>query len=124
MVRLIARGPEESAVYEYLQKLAAAVRQAADPSVRVLGPAPAPIIKIRNLYRFHLQVRCVQARPLQGLMRDIPAGCRRPRGSSWRSTSIRSACCNATGGWWDTPENFEKNSRNRESRIYNSGRSE
>jgi primosomal protein N' (replication factor Y) len=80
MARLIARGPVESAVYEYLQKLAAAVRQAADPTVRVLGPAPAPIIKIKNLYRFHLQVRCVQARPLQGLMRDVPARLPPPQG--------------------------------------------
>ncbi len=80
MVRLIARGPVESVVYEYLQMLAGAVRQAADPSVRVLGPAPAPIIKIRNLYRFHLQVRCSQARPLQGPMREIPARLPPPQG--------------------------------------------
>jgi primosomal protein N' (replication factor Y) len=80
MVRLIARGPEETAVYEYLKKLGAAVRQAADASVRVLGPAPAPIIKIRNLYRFHLQVRCATARPLQNLVRDVPGRLPPPQG--------------------------------------------
>jgi primosomal protein N' (replication factor Y) len=74
LVRLIARGPEESAVHAYLKDLAAAFRQAADPSVRILGPAPAPILKIRNLYRFHLQLRCPNPRPLQALAHSVP-GC-------------------------------------------------
>ena len=41
LVRLIARGRQESAVQAYLDNLAAAFRQAADPSVRLLGP-PRP----------------------------------------------------------------------------------
>jgi primosomal protein N' (replication factor Y) len=72
LVRLIARGPEESVVEEYMKKLAAGLQQAADPSIRVLGPAPAPILKIRNLYRFHLQARCPEARPLQAMLREVP----------------------------------------------------
>ena len=40
LVRLIARGPEESAVYAYLKEMAEALRRAADPSVRVLGAGP------------------------------------------------------------------------------------
>jgi len=72
MVRLIARGPDEAAVYEYLKKLRAGLGEAASATVRILGPAPAPIIKIRNLYRFHLQARCPSARPLQALMREVP----------------------------------------------------
>ena len=74
IVRLIARGPDESAVYAYLKELAAAMRPAADPSVRILGPAPAPILKIRNLYRFHIQLRCPNPRPLQTLAR-MAHGC-------------------------------------------------
>ena len=72
LVRLIARGPEESAVFAYLKEMAEALRRAADPSVRVLGPAPAPILKIRNLYRFHIQLRCPGPRPLQVLARTVP----------------------------------------------------
>ena len=49
-------------------------------SVRVLGPAPAPIIKIRNLYRFHIQARCPTARPLQALMREVSGPVPPPRG--------------------------------------------
>ena len=80
LVRLIARGPEESAVSAYLKDLAAAFRAAADPSVRILGPAPAPILKIRNLYRFHLQLRCPNSRPLQALARPCPPGIPAPHG--------------------------------------------
>ena len=80
IVRLIARGPEEAAVYEFMKKLAAGLCQTAHASVRILGPAPAPIIKIRNLYRFHLQARCPSARPLQALMRGVPGRYPTPQG--------------------------------------------
>jgi primosomal protein N' (replication factor Y) len=80
LVRMIARGPEESAVFAYLKDVAAAARLAADSSVRILGPAPAPILKIRNLYRFHLQLRCPKAGPLQALARMLPAAIPAPHG--------------------------------------------
>ena len=80
LVRMIARGPEESVVYAYLKDLAAALRREADPSVRILGPAPAPILKIRNLYRFHIQLRCPNPRPLQALARTVPASIPAPHG--------------------------------------------
>ena len=80
IVRLIARGPEEPAVSAYMNDLAAAFRAAADPSVRILGPAPAPIIKIRNLYRFHLQLRCPNSRPLQSLANTVPGQHPAPHG--------------------------------------------
>jgi primosomal protein N' (replication factor Y) len=68
IVRLIARGLDESAVQGYLDRLAGVLGAAANSSVRILGPAPAPVVKIRNLYRFHLQLRCGSARPLQSLV--------------------------------------------------------
>ncbi len=80
IVRLIARGADETATHDYLQKLAARARRLADARVRVLGPAPAPIIKIRGLYRFHLQARCSKAGLLQSLMRDLPARLPPPQG--------------------------------------------
>ena len=80
IVRLIARGPAESAVSAYVNDLAAAFRAAAEPSVRILGPAPAPIIKIRDLYRFHLQLRCPHSRPLQSLANTVPGQHPAPHG--------------------------------------------
>ena len=41
VVRVIARGPNEESVAGYLKSLGDALRQAADPSIRILGPAPA-----------------------------------------------------------------------------------
>jgi primosomal protein N' (replication factor Y) len=60
-------GASEASVQAYLNDLAAGLRAEADPSVRVLGPAAAPVVKIRNLYRFHLQLRCPNSKPLQAL---------------------------------------------------------
>jgi primosomal protein N' (replication factor Y) len=80
IVRLIARGPDETAAHDYLQKLAVLARRLADARVRVLGPAPAPIIKIRGLYRFHLQARCAKAKLLQSLMRELPLRLPPPQG--------------------------------------------
>ena len=65
IVRVIARGPAESAVFDLLEGSGGGIPSAALPSVRILGPAPAPILKIRNLYRFHLQLRCPNSKPLQ-----------------------------------------------------------
>jgi primosomal protein N' (replication factor Y) (superfamily II helicase) len=80
IVRLIARGPNEPAVSAYMDELADLIRSAADSSVRVLGPAPAPIIKIRDLYRFHLQLRCPHSRPLQLLANTVPGQHPTPHG--------------------------------------------
>jgi primosomal protein N' (replication factor Y) len=80
LVRLIARGPNEKAVSAYMDTLAAAMRTAADHSVRILGPAPAPVVRIRDLYRFHLQLRCPTSRPLLTLTNTIPAQVAVPHG--------------------------------------------
>ncbi len=73
LVRVIARGEVETAVAAYMEKLAEAFRTASQPPVFVLGPAPAPILKIRHNYRFHLQLRCPNAKPLQTLVNTVPA---------------------------------------------------
>jgi primosomal protein N' (replication factor Y) len=72
IVRLIARGPKEAKVQSYMDELGSALKAEAHASVRVLGPAPAPVLKIRNLYRFHLQLRCPNSKPLQVLAGTVP----------------------------------------------------
>ncbi|MBV8267880.1 MAG: primosomal protein N' [Planctomycetaceae bacterium] len=71
LVRLIARGAREPAVRDYLDELARALKAAATPSVQLVGPAPAPVLKIRNLYRYHLRLRCASPRPLQALWQAV-----------------------------------------------------
>ena len=80
LVRLIARGPEELPVRNYLEGLAAALRAAAPAGVHLLGPAPAPVLKIRNLYRYHLRLRAVAPKPLQALLHAVAPGFAPPSG--------------------------------------------
>ncbi len=79
MARLVARGPDAAAVADYLHAVAGALEGPAVASgVRLLGPAPAPVVKIKNLYRFHLQLRAPGPGPLHALLRlelpTAPAG--------------------------------------------------
>ena len=71
MVRVIARGSDARAVRLYLDTLADALRQAAPPEVAMTTPFPAPVEKIRDLFRFHLRLRCPSPRPLQALIHDV-----------------------------------------------------
>jgi primosomal protein N' (replication factor Y) len=71
LVRVIARGPDEAAVRIYLEALAAALRAAVPSGVQLLGPAPAPVLKIRNLFRYHLRLRAPSPRPLQVLLHGV-----------------------------------------------------
>jgi primosomal protein N' (replication factor Y) len=61
----------ESTVLAFLEEVAEALRSQATAGVRLLGPAPAPVAKIKHLYRFHLQLRCMSPKPLQRLLHSV-----------------------------------------------------
>ncbi len=71
LVRLIVRGESEQAAWEYIQQLGQRLHASKDPSVKILGPAPAPVVKIRDLFRFHIQLRAPQVKPLQALIKAV-----------------------------------------------------
>jgi primosomal protein N' (replication factor Y) len=71
VIRLIARGEAEPVVELYLKQLAEALVVAAPLGVRVLGPAPAPVAKIRNSFRYHLQLRAALVRPLREALKLV-----------------------------------------------------
>lgn len=61
MARFVVRGPDERKTGNYAQNLADLIRSELaklklGDRGRVLGPAPAPITKLRTLFRFHLHV--------------------------------------------------------------------
>jgi primosomal protein N' (replication factor Y) len=62
MIRLIIRGADDAASMQYAQHLAqccqAAIDQLPSSTIRMLGPAPAPITKVRDKYRYHLLLLC------------------------------------------------------------------
>ena len=71
LARLVARGEDAEAVEAFLQGLAEGLAASSPPMIRHLGPAPAPVAKVRNLYRFHLQLRAPTSRPLQALLKAV-----------------------------------------------------
>jgi primosomal protein N' (replication factor Y) len=71
VARLIVRGADPKPTKSFLEGMAQTLRQAAGPELRILGPAEAPIAKIRNLHRFHLQIRAAASGPLHELLRNV-----------------------------------------------------
>lgn len=55
MVRVVVRGPAEKPTEAVAGQIADRTRQAGGETIRVMGPAPAPLAKLRGAYRFHLQ---------------------------------------------------------------------
>ena len=53
LVRLVVEGPEEKRVSDRAHRVALALRESA-PNTQILGPAPAPITRIRGKYRWHI----------------------------------------------------------------------
>ena len=71
LVRLIARGADAHAVKDYLEGVNVALTDARPDVVAITAVVPAPVEKIRNLYRFHLRMRCPSPRPLQDLLKSV-----------------------------------------------------
>lgn len=100
MARLIARGEEDAAVGRYMvdvagrieaeakavaaREAAAAGKPAPPPdspgTVVVLGPSPAPVARIKNLYRHHLQARAMTAAALQTVLHAVLPDIQPPSG--------------------------------------------
>jgi primosomal protein N' (replication factor Y) len=80
VVRLVARGEDPGEVEGYLGRVAQSLEASAPEGVRWLGPAPAPVAKIRNLSRFHIQLRSPSSRAMIAAVRAALAGAGPPKG--------------------------------------------
>jgi primosomal protein N' (replication factor Y) len=81
LARIIVRGPEEAATEKFSQQIGdqlEALRQKQALSVRILGPAPPPMYKLRGLYRFHLLLQSSEAGVLGPMLRRILADMKPP----------------------------------------------
>jgi len=90
VIRLVIRGVDEDRVAAWAGTLADRLRQeaahGAEPGgtgVRVLGPAPAPIPRLRERFRWHLQVHGPDGPALRELVRRGTAGLKTPDGIAW-----------------------------------------
>lgn len=74
LVRVVIRGPREPDVVTAAKELAARIRvalQEAPDEVRVLGPAPAPVVRLRNLFRYHFQIAAEDLQPVRNAWKNV-----------------------------------------------------
>jgi primosomal protein N' (replication factor Y) len=85
LVRIVVRSLDERAAADWAGHVAARLRrEAADTAgLRVLGPAPAPITRIRDRFRWHVQVHGADGDRLRDLVRRATAGLVTPDGVAW-----------------------------------------
>jgi primosomal protein N' (replication factor Y) (superfamily II helicase) len=80
MIRIVVRGPTEAVARETAEEFANQLRQSTDGAVRILGPAPAPIPKLRRSFRFQLQLQADEGELLRCLVERVAAALPKPDG--------------------------------------------
>ncbi|MBY0527813.1 MAG: primosomal protein N' [Gemmataceae bacterium] len=88
LARIIIRSRDQEAAGAFAEKLAATFNLAmqkvqtagAAAEVRLLGPAEAPVFRLKGYYRFHFQMQSPSAATLHQLLRDVLAVVRPPSG--------------------------------------------
>jgi primosomal protein N' (replication factor Y) len=86
MVRIVVRGHQEDRVAAWAGEVATRLRSAATAAgaaLRVLGPAPSPIARLRDRHRWHVQVHAADGPGLRALVRDVSAALQTPAGIAW-----------------------------------------
>jgi primosomal protein N' (replication factor Y) len=86
MVRIVVRGPVERQAQQFAEALGERFKTALkgfDGPHRLLGPAPAPIAKLRGMHRFHLQLHAKDGPALRELVRQVSSEVARPEEIQW-----------------------------------------
>lgn len=86
MSRLVVRGDLEPLAREFAAALGKRISEALakqGTTARVLGPAPAPIAKLRGQHRFQIQVQGPDADALRAALRETAADVKTPDGVQW-----------------------------------------
>ena len=80
LARVVGRGKDEAAVKQYMDELGSALKAVAPSTVKILGPAPAPVLKIRDLFRYHLRLTAPSPKPLHDILKRAPREVALPAG--------------------------------------------
>jgi primosomal protein N' (replication factor Y) len=86
MVRIVVRGASQTASHTLAEELARRLRERAKSqsgAVRVLGPSTAPMAKLRNEYRYQVQLHSVNGALLRELVRAAAVDLKSREGVFW-----------------------------------------
>ncbi len=70
LARVVVRGLDENEVRESSRVFKRNLMPSSGDRVQIMGPAPAPVSRIKDQYRWHLVLKAPQARILRNLLRD------------------------------------------------------
>jgi primosomal protein N' (replication factor Y) len=83
LARVILRGNDEVAVRTHALEMAKLLQKTAGKNslaVEILGPAPAPIAKLKGQYRYHFQLSAKSLEPIRELWRTVEKDLAAPSG--------------------------------------------
>jgi primosomal protein N' (replication factor Y) len=84
LVRVIIRGHDQAQAADFSERVAAAFSEAksrlAGAEVRLLGPAEAPVFRLKGYFRFHFQLQSASPGALHQLLRAVLPALRTPAG--------------------------------------------
>ena len=86
LVRIVIRGPQQRTTLAAADELANRLKIAAkglDAAARILGPAPAPVAKLRGNFRFQLQLQSADRDALRETVKRAGADLKLPEGVLW-----------------------------------------
>jgi len=83
MVRIVVRGESEAHARALAEELGRRLREKAGEGVRVLGPAPAPMTKLRGQFRFQIQLHANDGDALREAVRGATHDLKTPEDLFW-----------------------------------------
>jgi len=86
LARIVTRSESEMAANEFAHQLSERLERTIKElgvRARVVGPAPAPVTKLRGKFRFHLLLSAPLEQPLQPIIRKATEGCEPPEEVQW-----------------------------------------
>jgi primosomal protein N' (replication factor Y) len=86
MIRIVIRGKSDPSTQAMAEELAGRVRQGAEPDanvIRILGPAPAPMAKLRGNFRYQIQLQSLDGDLLRNTVRSATADLKPPDDVAW-----------------------------------------
>jgi primosomal protein N' (replication factor Y) len=86
MARIVVRGASATVSRSFAEEIGNRLRERAlstESGVRILGPATAPIAKLRGNYRFQIQLQAGDVAVLHDVVRAVAADVKAPEGVAW-----------------------------------------